>query len=843
METITVSIDGSQVEVPEGVTILDAARAASIYIPTLCSHPDLPPGRGLKPNQVVYRGGEQFNNAEGQESQEFEGCRLCLVEVAGMAGFQTACSTLVQTGMVIQTNTPEVQEERRKNLVPFMTEHPHACLTCAQREGCTREPCSTNVPVEERCCIKFGNCELQKAAEYVGIKEETPRWVPTTLPILEDEPLFTRDYNLCIGCLRCLRACRDLREIEAIGFVFDNRADAVVGSVGPTLRESACKFCTACVEVCPTGALLDREVVTEREAALIPCKTNCPAGIDVPQYVRLVGQGKYAEALTVIREKVPFPRVLGHICFHPCEDSCRRGEVNEPISICALKRFAAEDDTGLWKEPSKKVPLTGRKVAVVGGGPAGLTASFYLKKAGHDVVLYESENELGGMMWLGIPEYRLPREVLRTDIAEILDLGIELRNKTSLGDEVSLKDLANEYDAVFLGVGAQLSRKLDLEGCDQKDVLWGIDFLKDAKLGKEVSVGDRVVVVGGGNVAIDVALTSHRLGASEIHLACLEKPEEMPAYEWECQDALAEGIAFHTSWGPKRVLTDGDKVRGIELVKCTSVFDDQGRFNPVYDPSKTKSVDADMVIMAIGQACDLTFLSGNSEVKTTTPGGLIQVDGENMQTTMSGVFAGGDAVKMPGSVIDAIASGRKAAAAIDRYLGGSGDIDEVLFGRTTPNPRLGRDEGFADWRRVMAPCLLPEERAKGFSQIDLGFDEDMATGEAKRCLQCDLRLTINSVARPPEKWLELSEVAVKGLPENEGVYQLLDEAKNVLSIKGVVNLREALTEQLESNQLAKYFVFEEDRMYTQRESELIQQYLQKHGKLPEGGEDELDDLF
>jgi NADPH-dependent glutamate synthase beta subunit-like oxidoreductase len=555
-----------------------------------------------------------------------------------------------------------------------------------------------------------------------------------------------------------------------------------------------------------------------------------------------VGQGKSAEALAVIREKVPFPRVLGNICFHPCEEVCRRGEVSDPIAICAVKRFAAENDTGLWREPSKTAPSSGRKVAVVGGGAAGLTASFYLKKAGHNVVLYESEDELGGMMWLGIPEYRLPKKVLEKDIADILELGVEVKSKTPIGDGVSLNDLTSQYDAVFLSVGAQLSRRLDLEGGSHKDVLWGLDFLKNVKRGKKVSTGDRVVVVGGGNVAIDVALTARRLGAKEIHLACLEKRDEMPAHEWECQDALAEGVVFHTSRGPKRILVDGDRVTGVELTKCTSVFDDKGRFNPSYDPTAVTALEADRVILAIGQACDLPFLEGNSEVQTT-PGGLVMVNEENLETTAKGVFAGGDVVKMPGSVIDAIASGRKAAAAIDRHLGGDGDIDEVLFERPRPEPRLGRDEGFADWRRVMSPCLLPQERINGFSQIDRGFEENMATEEARRCLQCDLRLSISSVARPPEKWLEFNEATVEIVPEIEGVYQLLDEAKNVLSIKGVVSLRDALSEQLGSNKQAKYFVFEEDRMYTQRESELIQQYLQKHGKLPEGGEDELDDLF
>ncbi|MBW2057390.1 MAG: FAD-dependent oxidoreductase [Deltaproteobacteria bacterium] len=836
------SIDGVRVEIQEGMTILEAAGSAGIYIPALCSHPDLPPGKGTRPNEAVFRGKERFENASGEGFDEFAGCRLCLVEIEGVAELQTACNTTAQPGMVIETNTPRVQEERRRNLSSILAGHPHACLTCAQREGCTREPCSTNVPVEERCCIKFGNCELQKVAEYIGIPEETPRWVPTTIPILDGEPLFRRDYNLCIGCLRCVRACRELRGVEALGFVFDEKGGVIVGSLSPTLKESACRFCTACVEVCPTGALLDRETGADREAALVPCKAECPAGIDVPEYVHLVSQGRYSEAAAVVREKVPLPRVLGSICFHPCEASCRRGEVNEPVSIRALKRFAAENDRGLWRKRAGMAPPSGRSVAVVGGGPAGLTASFYLRKAGHEVVLYEAEDRLGGMMWLAIPEYRLPAGVLQQDLEEILESGIEVRTNTTVGDGVSLSELTGRHDAVFLAVGARLSRKLEIEGSKERGVLWGLDFLKEIKRGKAVEIGRKAVVIGGGNVAIDVALTARRLGAHEIHLACVEKREEMPAHEWECEDALAEGVLFHPEWGPKRILVDGDRVTGIELVRCTSVFDDQGRFSPSYDTGTTMTLEADAVILSIGQACDLSFLGGNGSIKTTG-GGLIEVDRDSMETTARGVFAGGDAVAVPGSVIDAVASGRKAAAAIDRFLGGSGDIDEVLFERGRIDPRLGREEGFADVPRVAVPRLMPEERGRCFSPIDLGYDGEMAVREAKRCLRCDLRLTITPVTLPPERWLELNEDTVSGVPEAEGVYQLLDGNRNVLSIKGVANLRKALMEQLGSNQKATHFVFEEDRMYTQRESELIQQYLQRYGRLPEGGEDELDDLF
>ncbi len=247
-------INGQKIEAKEGCTILEAALSNNIYIPTICYHPDLPPGRGLKPIEAVYRGKEIF---KGTEYKETEGCQLCVVEVEGK-GIVTSCDTPAAEGMVVQTETPEVKEIRRDRLSKILAKHPHVCLICAQREGCSREPCSMNVPVKERCCIKFGNCELQKVSEYIGIKGETPRWIPTKKPVLRDEPLFDRDYNLCIECTRCVRACDLLAEAHSLGFVIRD-GEVIVGSIKSTFRESGCKFCGACVEVCPTGALLDKD--------------------------------------------------------------------------------------------------------------------------------------------------------------------------------------------------------------------------------------------------------------------------------------------------------------------------------------------------------------------------------------------------------------------------------------------------------------------------------------------------------------------------------------------------------------------------------------------------------
>ncbi|MFX1567747.1 MAG: FAD-dependent oxidoreductase [Promethearchaeota archaeon] len=840
METISITINGTKLEVKKGISVIEASLNAEIYIPSLCAHPDLPSLVGLKPYKEVFQGKNKFNNSD---SHEHQGCQLCVVKIEGIDGLTTSCSTIVEEGMIITTDSPEIQSLRREKLMTILSKHPHACLMCAQREGCPREPCSPNVPVEERCCPILGRCELQKVAEYIGIPEDTQRYKPQGRAIIEDEPLFIRNYELCIGCTRCVRVCRDVRGIEALGFVYSN-GETVVGSIAPTLKESGCKFCGACIEVCPTGALTDKDILwAEREKLLVPCRETCPLKIDVPRYIRLISEQKYAEASAVIREKTPFPSVLGRVCFHDCEIECRRIQINEPIAICALKRFAMEHDSDIWKSKINIKPSTGKKVAVVGSGPSGLTTAYYLRRLGHSVSVFEANSYLGGMLRVGIPEYRLPRIVLQKDLDHILSIGIDLQTNKVVGEHLSLKDLQNQgFNAIFLAIGAQNTKKLNIEGLNLPNILWGLDFLKKVNLGEEVKVPDSVIVIGGGNVAIDVALTAKRLGAKDVQLTCLECREEMPAHEWEIQKAIDEGITLECSWGPKQVIDKDGEISEVELIHCDSVFDEENLFNPVFNNAKTKSIKTEMVILAIGQIPDLSLLGSESKINISASG-LIQAKDGTLETNIAGIFAGGEVINSPSSVVDAIEMGRKAASSIDKYLGGDGEIEEVLVEIDTTDANLGRDENFYDKKRVQMPLLSLDQRKKNFNEIEMGFDEKLALEEANRCLKCDLRFDISPVVLPPQKWLDLTSENIQNVPDIEGVIQILNENQEIILIQGTSNLRLALEEQRSTNLKAFYFNFDEDPMYTKRESELLQQYMQEFGRFPESNEDLDDDLF
>ena len=570
-------------------------------------------------------------------------------------------------------------------------------------------------------------------------------------PIEPGEALYDAAmFRVCEQCGCCSSACPmtgvdDFNIRRILHYLEFGLEHEVIDSPLPWL----CTACGRCEDACPNGIGILDIVRALRHASPEqwipegpPCVLACPVQLDIPGYVRLVAEGKTDEAHALIREKVPFPGILGRVCTRACEEACRRGDVfDQPIAICALKRYVADTATHLPEQISKVEKDTGHKVAIVGAGPAGLTAAFYLRKKGHQTTVFEERPEPGGMMRFGIPDYRLPQEVVDREIAQVLDLGIELYTGKKLGRDFDLDELkAQGYEAVFLGIGAQLSRRIDLEGSEVDDVLWGVDFLYAVNEGKAVALKDRVLVVGGGNVAIDVALTALRLGAKEVTLACLEARDEMPANPWEIEEALEEGVMLMPSWGPKRIIGENGRVSGVELAQCTCVFDEEGNFCPAFG-TETATVNADQVILAIGQAVDFSCIGDREALRVEQAS--LEVDHETQGTEIPWVFAGGDMARVPGTIVDAIAAGRRAASAIDTYLGGDGLIHQTLVERDSPESYTGkREAGFADLKRAAMPCMPVAERHTGFSEVELGFDEDQAVHEAKRCLQCDLELCL-----------------------------------------------------------------------------------------------------
>ncbi len=841
MSLIELTIDNIPVTAETGKTILQAAQAVDIYIPSLCHHPALPHFEKIKGSSFVFRGSERIESDNPEA--EWDGCGICAVDVNGQ--LVRACATTVTSGMTILTATENIRVHRQAKIFSFLENHPHACLTCSQAEGCPRTQCSSNVPDQERCCELLGSCELQRVAQYVGLPQNLPRYIPRGLPVFTDEPLFNFNSELCIGCLRCVRACVDFRGVGTLSFVMKDGRPFVGTALGPTRSESHCRYCGACVEVCPTGALIDkvRTVGEDRHKTLVPCRNGCPAGIDIPLYVRYIANGHPEKAMGIVREKIPLASSISYVCFHPCEEVCRRGELNSPISVCRLKRFAAMNDKTDWINRITKKSATGKKVAIIGSGPAGLTAAYFLAKQGHETTVYETLPEPGGMLRVGIPEYRLPLEILQRDVKEIEAVGVMIKCNSPI-NEALFEKLKTENDAVFIAVGAHKAKRIELPGSELQGVYWGVEFLRERSLGKippDHFRNKNVIVIGGGNVAIDSARVALRLGASQVQIVCLETREELPAWDWEVEEALEETISITYSFGPKEILGSNGSVSGMLFKRCIRVFDEQGRFNPAYDEEQTLDVKTDVIILAIGQDSSTESFSELGLQRA----GTIAIDAKTFATNIDKVFAGGDVTSGPSSVIEAIAMGRTAAIEIDKALGGNGNIDEILVEREPIQHQIGKIENFAAMSRRNPVYKNAIDRSTSFCEVEETYTNDYAMAEALRCLNCDLRLEIESVLFPPSEHsiFEIEQEVIDRLPDEEGVFQLLDEDKNVIAIKGVMKLKTSLLEMMEENTKARFFTFEKEPMYTKRESELIQQYLQKHGKLPSGGDDDLDDLF
>jgi NADPH-dependent glutamate synthase beta subunit-like oxidoreductase len=507
------------------------------------------------------------------------------------------------------------------------------------------------------------------------------------------------------------------------------------------------------MEACPTEQpwfdvwkFRDRDV-PDWDAYEVPCREACPAHMDVPRYIKLVAQGKYDEALAVVREKAPFPAVLGRVCLQPCEDACSRSKLNseklvegrkkeEPVCIRFLKRAASDNGNGLWKQNSKVSPATGKKVAVVGSGPAGLTAAYYLAKKGHSVTVFEALSKTGGMMQAVIPAYRLPDEILDSEIKEIKDVGIEIKTNSRIEKSDDL--FKQGYSAAFIATGAWRSLKLGVPGEDAKGAIYALDFLQQVKMGQKVDLGEKVVVIGGGNAAIDAARSSIRLGAKEVNLICLEcripeSKDKMVAQDSEVEEAENEGVTINPCMGVKNFITKDGKITGLETIPCVSVRNEDGTFAPKYKEGPSPDFQADSVIVAIGQSVDRSILPAGS------------IDTGTMQTSDQRVFAGGDVVTGPSSVIDAIAQGRIAAASIDKYLNGDGNIEETLVPMEEPETWFERNEDLVTYdedfiiHQVKMPCIGIKERSSDFKEVELGFNKDEATEEASRCFKCNLR--------------------------------------------------------------------------------------------------------
>lgn len=846
MEKLALTIDGQPVECTAGSTILEAADAAGIYIPRMCYHPDLDPGMEVTWSDAIQQVentiyGEEAGGAAGEKAY----CGLCLVEIDGNLGTVNSCLTPAESGLVVRTNTDAITLQRQKALSRLLADHPHACLTCAQKEGCSRTDCSLNVPVEERCCVLLGHCELEKVSDYIGIPGDTPRYVPAHRAQTTTDPLYDRDFNLCIGCLRCVRICQKVQKDNILGAVWKEERSWVGSFSGAGLLEAQCRFCGACVEVCPTGALLDKDGPEPvRCDKALPCVAHCPAGIDIPRYLAAIAAGQDREALAVIRARVPFPGILGYACFHPCEDACRRGGVDQSVAICELKRYVADAVPDSRSDQTIEGFNSGKRVAIVGSGPAGSSAAYYLSLLGHSIDMFDRESKPGGMLRYGIPDYRLPPEVLDRDFDILKTLGVSFHMNHGFVGGNWIGELKSQgFDAILLAIGVSASKYLSIENADLDGIYPALEFLKSAKVSQAPRLEGQVVVIGGGNVAIDAAMTAGRLGADSVHLVCLESREEMPAHVWEIAQAEEEGIEIHPSRGPARFMSTDRRLSGIELKKCVAVFDTQGRFDPRYDAGETEHIPADSVIVAIGQQADLERLQTGADF-LTGQGNTIRI-GDDMTVGIEGVFAAGDITRGPSSVVDAIADGRKASEAIDRYLGGAGSVlpDKVEVTSEAPVAHITSDQFLLP--RHAGVIADAHERKSGFRTITATLTEPEARAEAGRCLRCYLRQQIKLVLLPPERWLPLTAEAVALVPETDGVYQLLNNDKKAIRIAGTMNLQQSLAECLESPGDAAWFLWEEDPMYTKRESELIQQYLQKHGELPGGssGGDDLDDLF
>jgi heterodisulfide reductase subunit A-like polyferredoxin len=582
-----------------------------------------------------------------------------------------------------------------------------------------------------------------------------------------DKTFPTGDCATCIVSPKLVECARNLNvEILTLSELTGLKGEpghfqATVRRFPRFVDEDKCTGCSECTQACPVDIPdeFNRCLGTRKGIAKLyaqatpnifgilkhghaPCKVKCPAKVNVQGYVQLIKKKEYLKAVNLVRQRNPLSAICGRICTHPCESVCTRGKADDPIAIRLLKRFASDQEiqmlaAGKLALPEEKSPAPdAKKVAVIGGGPAGLTAAGDLADAGFAVTVHEALGAAGGMLRWGIPEYRLPKAILDHEIELIRRKGVQFVYNCRIGENITFQSLRQDYQAIFLSAGAQKSRTLRIEGEQINGVLHGVEFLRDAASARKPAVKDRVLVIGGGNVAVDVARTALRLGARKVEMVCLERRHEMPAYQEEIEATLAENITIRDGWGPKRITGNGS-VTGIELKRCTRVFDEQKRFSPAFDENDLVTLEADQIIVAIGQMVDEQLVG---HVPVEKERGCFKTDPITGQTSVAGVFAGGEDASGPGSVIDAVAAGKRVAESIERYLTGK-DLLAARF-ESTVNPmpeELLPDTGkVAKKDRPRAAELPPANRLRNFDEVEKGLTEEQALAEAERCLNCAL---------------------------------------------------------------------------------------------------------
>jgi len=582
-----------------------------------------------------------------------------------------------------------------------------------------------------------------------------------------DKTFPTNDCSMCIlgpkmsDCFRhpniSIITCAHLEDLKGKAGNFQ----AKIIKKPRYVLEDKCNSCNKCSEVCPVEIPNEFDAnLSKRKAIYLtspqavpnvfaidsagepPCKVACPIGMNVQGYIALVRKGKFKEAVDLIYSENPFNAVCGRVCHHPCEDNCVRKEIDEPLAIASLKRFIADYRKGYLNESSKPLEKKWQeRVAIIGSGPAGLTAAWALARYGYETTVFEALPVPGGMLSIGIPEFRLPREELIREIELIKNLGVEIKTNTKIGNNISIEDLfQNGYKAIFIAVGAQRDLRLNIPGEDLDGVLPCISFLRDVNLGREVKIGKRVAVIGGGNAALDAARTALRLDADEVTIIYRRTSNEMPADKREIAEALNEGVKIKFLAAPLEIIGDGKRVKGLKGINMElGEMDANGRRKPIPIPNSVFFMNFDTIIYAIGQTIDLGFLS-KDKWSITEKNGLIRSDPNTLSTSLPGIFAGGDCISGPATVIDAISQGKKAAHSIHRYLRVEGveDGERIELKEVQMAEVINRYEKISRKEMVKIPSLAYEKRRKSFSEVNLGYREEMAIREAERCLNCGI---------------------------------------------------------------------------------------------------------